>query len=108
MPAAASARASSESPTPPLASASGRVPTPFSFDAFESMEPPMTAYLYDAVRTPRGRGKSNGSLHAVRPVDLLAQTLGALRDRNNLVGQTHQIDDVVIGCVTQIGDQGQC
>jgi acetyl-CoA C-acetyltransferase len=68
----------------------------------------MTAYLYDAVRTPRGRGKSNGSLHTTRPVDLLAQVLGALRDRNNLQGQTHTIDDVVIGCVTQIGDQGQC
>lgn len=68
----------------------------------------MTAYIYDAVRTPRGRGKSNGSLHTIRPVDLLAQALTALRDRNNLAGQTHTIDDIVMGCVTQIGDQGQC
>jgi acetyl-CoA C-acetyltransferase len=66
----------------------------------------MTAYIYDAVRTPRGRGKSNGALYTVRPVDLLAQCLTALRDRNGV--DTKQVDDVVVGCVTQIGDQGQC
>ncbi len=64
------------------------------------------AYLFDAVRTPRGRGKDNGSLYTVRPIDLLAQSLVALRDRNGL--DTAQIDDVVIGCVTQTGDQGAC
>ena len=64
------------------------------------------AYVFDAVRTPRGRGKESGSLHTVRPVDLLAQTLAALRDRNAL--DTAHVEDVVIGCVTQTGDQGAC
>ncbi|MEX1367676.1 MAG: acetyl-CoA C-acetyltransferase [Nannocystaceae bacterium] len=64
------------------------------------------AYLFDAVRTPRGRGKESGSLYPVRPVDLLAQALVALRDRNEL--DTSQVDDVVMGCVTQTGDQGAC
>ncbi len=64
------------------------------------------AYLFDAVRTPRGRGKDTGSLYTIRPIDLLARVLGALRDRNHL--DTSQIDDVVIGCVTQTGDQGAC
>ena len=64
------------------------------------------AYIFDAVRTPRGRGKDNGSLYTVRPIDLLAKSLVALRDRNSL--DTSQVDDVVIGCVTQTGDQGAC
>ncbi|WP_323137418.1 acetyl-CoA C-acetyltransferase [Paraliomyxa miuraensis] len=64
------------------------------------------AYLFDAVRTPRGRGKETGSLYTVRPVDLLAQSLAALRDRNAL--PTAEVDDVVVGCVTQAGDQGAC
>ncbi len=64
------------------------------------------AYLFDAVRTPRGRGKNSGSLYPVRPVDLLAGALAALRDRNDL--DTAQVDDVVMGCVTQTGDQGAC
>ena len=64
------------------------------------------AYLFDAVRTPRGRGKETGSLYTVRPVDLLAQSLAALRDRNSL--PTQEVDDVVVGCVTQTGDQGAC
>jgi acetyl-CoA C-acetyltransferase len=64
------------------------------------------AYVFDAVRTPRGRGKSSGSLYTVRPVDLLAHSLRALRDRNDL--DTSQVDDVVMGCVTQTGDQGAC
>ena len=64
------------------------------------------AYVFDAARTPRGRGKENGSLYSIRPIDLLAQTLVALRDRNGL--DTAAVDDVVIGCVTQTGDQGAC
>jgi acetyl-CoA C-acetyltransferase len=64
------------------------------------------AYLFDALRTPRGRGKESGSLYTVRPIDLLAQTLRALAERNEL--DTSQVDDVVIGCVTQTGDQGGC
>ena len=64
------------------------------------------AFIFDADRTPRGRGKKTGSLYTVKPVDLLAQTLRALADRNAL--DTEQVDDIVIGCVTQTGDQGQC
>ncbi len=64
------------------------------------------AFIYDAVRTPRGRGKKDGSLYVVRPVDLLKTTLVALRDRNDL--DTSTLDDVVVGCVTQTGEQGAC
>ena len=64
------------------------------------------AFIFDAVRTPRGRGKSNGSLHTTKAVDLLATTLRALRERTGL--DTSQIDDVTIGCVTQVGEQGSC
>jgi acetyl-CoA C-acetyltransferase len=64
------------------------------------------AYVFDAVRTPRGRGKSNGSLYTVRPVDLLATALRAVRDRNGL--DTREVDDVIVGCVTQAGEQGAC
>jgi len=62
------------------------------------------AYIYDAVRTPRGRGKKTGSLHEVKPVELLAIVLRALRERNNI--DTKAIDDAVIGCVTPVGEQG--
>ncbi len=64
------------------------------------------AYLFDAVRSPRGRGKKSGSLYTTRPIDLLAQSLRALAQRNQL--DTALVDDVVIGCVTQTGDQGAC
>lgn len=64
------------------------------------------AYIYDAVRTPRGKGRSSGSLHTVKAVDLLAGALGALRDRSDL--DTAQIEDVTMGCVTQTGEQGSC
>jgi acetyl-CoA C-acetyltransferase len=62
------------------------------------------AYIYDAVRTPRGRGKSDGSLHEVQPVQLLTKVLQAIRDRNQL--DTRFVDDVIMGCVTPIGEQG--
>ncbi|MCE4071463.1 MULTISPECIES: acetyl-CoA C-acetyltransferase [Pseudomonas] len=62
------------------------------------------AYIYDHVRTPRGKGRSNGGLHAVRPVELAAQVLRALRDRNQL--DTALVDDVVLGVVTPVGEQG--
>jgi acetyl-CoA C-acetyltransferase len=62
------------------------------------------AFIYDAVRTPRGRGKSDGSLHDVQPVQLLTSVLRELRDRNQL--DTSLVDDVIIGCVTPIGEQG--
>ena len=62
------------------------------------------AYVYDHVRSPRGRGRANGSLHEVTPVDLTAQVLGHLRDRNEL--DTSRLDDVVLGCVSPVGEQG--
>ena len=62
------------------------------------------AYIFDHLRTPRGRGKSDGSLHPITPIQLAAQTLQALRDRSGL--DTSLIDDVVLGCVSPIGEQG--
>ncbi|MCQ8185584.1 acetyl-CoA C-acetyltransferase [Parvularcula maris] len=62
------------------------------------------AYIYDAVRTPRGKGKPDGSLHEITPVQLGAQVLQALRDRNEL--DTRYVDDVVFGCVSPVGEQG--
>ena len=62
------------------------------------------AYIYDHVRSPRGRGKADGSLHAITPINLASQVLGTLRDRNNL--DTSLVDDVVLGCVAPVGEQG--
>lgn len=62
------------------------------------------AYIYDAVRTPRGKGKKDGALHSVKPVDLVAGLLRALRARNDL--DTAEVDDIVLGCVTPLGEQG--
>jgi acetyl-CoA C-acetyltransferase len=62
------------------------------------------AYIFDAVRTPRGRGKSDGSLHDIPPVHLLTTVFEALRDRNHL--DTSYVEDAIIGCVTPIGEQG--
>ena len=62
------------------------------------------AYIYDAVRTPRGKGKKSGSLHEITALDLSAQTLKAIRDRNDL--DTKYVDDVVLGCVSPVGEQG--
>ncbi|KAF1054726.1 MAG: putative acyltransferase [Stenotrophomonas maltophilia] len=62
------------------------------------------AFIYDAVRTPRGKGKKDGALHSVKPVNLMAGVLRALQQRNRL--DTAQVDDVVLGCVTPVGDQG--
>ncbi len=61
------------------------------------------AYIYDAVRTPRGRGRKDGSLHGIKSVSLLSTVLNALRDRNHL--DTSLVEDVIIGCVTQVGEQ---
>lgn len=63
------------------------------------------AYIYDAIRTPRGRGKSSGSLHEVKPVSLVSGLLRELAARNHLE-DTSLVDDVVLGCVTAVGDQG--
>jgi acetyl-CoA C-acetyltransferase len=62
------------------------------------------AYIYDATRTPRGKGKKNGSLHEITALQLATQQLQAIRDRNNL--DTSFIDDVVLGCVSPVGEQG--
>jgi acetyl-CoA C-acetyltransferase len=62
------------------------------------------AYVLDAVRTPRGRGKKGGALYEVAPIELLATLFRALEDRKGL--DTSQVDDVMIGCVTAVGDQG--
>lgn len=64
------------------------------------------AYIYDSVRTPRGRGKASGSLAEVKPVTLLSNLLRELQARNQL--PTELVDDVVMGCVSQVGDQGAC
>ncbi len=62
------------------------------------------AYIYDAVRSPRGRGKTDGSLHEVTSLRLSAEVLNALRDRTNL--PTDQVEDVIWGCVTPVAEQG--
>jgi acetyl-CoA C-acetyltransferase len=62
------------------------------------------AYIYDAVRTPRGKGKSSGSLHEITSLSLATQVLQAIRDRNDL--DTSKVDDVVLGCVSPVGEQG--
>ncbi|MBB1605778.1 MULTISPECIES: acetyl-CoA C-acetyltransferase [unclassified Pseudomonas] len=62
------------------------------------------ALIYDAVRTPRGKGKKDGALYSVKPVDLMAGLLREVQRRNQL--DTAQVDDIVLGCVTPVGDQG--
>jgi acetyl-CoA C-acetyltransferase len=62
------------------------------------------AFVFDAVRTPRGKGKKDGSLHEVKPIDLLAGTLTALQQRHGF--DTGAVDDVVMGVVSPIGEQG--
>jgi acetyl-CoA C-acetyltransferase len=67
---------------------------------------PNEAMVFDAIRTPRGRGKSSGSLHEVKPISLLTGVLKELQSRHDL--DTGQVDDVVMGCVTPVGEQGSC
>ncbi|MEY3524962.1 MAG: hypothetical protein RIR92_1027, partial [Pseudomonadota bacterium] len=62
------------------------------------------AMVFDAVRTPRGKGKKDGSLHSVKPVDLLGGLLNQLQARHGF--DTAQVDDVVMGCVSPVGEQG--
>jgi acetyl-CoA C-acetyltransferase len=62
------------------------------------------AYIYDAVRTPRGKGKKDGSLHEITALSLSVQVLNALKERNDL--DTSKVDDVILGCVAPIGEQG--
>jgi acetyl-CoA C-acetyltransferase len=62
------------------------------------------AYIYDAVRTPRGKGRKDGALHEITPIQLATQVLEAIRDRNPI--DTADVDDVVLGCVAPVGEQG--
>jgi len=62
------------------------------------------AYIFDHVRTPRGKGKKDGSLHEVTPIRLATQMLEAIRDRNGL--DTREVEDVILGCVAPVGEQG--
>lgn len=64
------------------------------------------AYIYDAVRSPRGKGRADGSLQEVTSVALSARILNAVKERNNLAG--HAVEDVIWGNVTQVGEQGGC
>src|SRR6187402_3440927 len=64
---------------------------------------PRTAVIVDVVRTPSGRGKPGGALSAIHPVDLAAGVLQAVLERSGL--ESRQIDDVLLGCVSQVGDQ---
>ena len=64
------------------------------------------AYIYDAVRTPRGKGRKDGALHEVTSLRLSAQVLNSLKERNGLDG--HAVEDVIWGNVTQVGEQGGC
>src|SRR4051812_23473283 len=62
-------------------------------------------FVFDAIRTPRGKGKSNGSLHSVKPVDLVVGLMHEMLVRNERLDPS-RIDDVVLGCVSPVGDQG--
>ncbi|HYF26852.1 MAG TPA: acetyl-CoA C-acetyltransferase [Baekduia sp.] len=63
------------------------------------------ALVFDAIRTPRGKGKSNGSLHTTKPVDLVVGLMHEMLSRNTKL-DPKRIDDVVLGCVSPVGDQG--
>ncbi len=62
------------------------------------------AYIYDAVRTPRGKGKKDGRLHEITPIQLATQVLQSIRDRSDI--DTADVDDVILGCVSPVGEQG--
>jgi acetyl-CoA C-acetyltransferase len=64
------------------------------------------AMIFDALRTPRGKGKKEGSLYEVKPIALLSGILRELQERHDL--DTAEVDDVVMGCVTPVGEQGSC
>ncbi len=61
-------------------------------------------FVYDAIRTPRGKGRKDGKLHEITALSLATQSLQAIRDRNNL--DTAKVDDVIMGCVAPVGEQG--
>ena len=63
------------------------------------------AFIYEAIRTPRGRGKANGSLHGVKPVSLVTGLIDEMRTSHPDL-DTNQVDDLILGCLTPLGDQG--
>ena len=63
------------------------------------------ALIFDAIRTPRGRGKASGALHEVKPITLLVHLLKELHGRHQF--DTSAVDDIVMGCVSAINDQGE-
>src|SRR5690242_15169487 len=67
--------------------------------------PATDALVFDAIRTPRGKGKSNGSLHGTKPVDLVVGLMHEMLIRNERL-DPNRVDDVVLGCVSPVGDQG--
>jgi acetyl-CoA C-acetyltransferase len=81
----------------------GSDPVPDSLDTSMAEQP--QAFVYDAIRTPRGKGKKNGALHEVKPVDLVVGLLHEVQERNPGLDPA-RVDDVVLGVVTPIGDQG--
>ena len=62
------------------------------------------AFIYDAVRSPRGKGRNDGALHEITALDLAAQVLASINDRNELEG--HEVEDIAFGCVSPVGEQG--
>ena len=62
------------------------------------------AFIYDAIKTPRGKGKKTGALYQIRPIELLANCFNAIQERNDL--DTSYVNDAIIGCVTPVGEQG--
>ena len=62
------------------------------------------AYIFDAIRTPRGLGKAKGALHEVKPVTLLSDLLNTLQERQQFASEN--VDDIIMGCVSPVGDQG--
>jgi len=69
------------------------------------MAPAAEAFVYDAIRTPRGKGKKDGSLHSVKPIDLVTGLINEIQKRNPSL-DTQRVDDVVLGVVSPVGDQG--
>ena len=63
-------------------------------------------FIYDAVRTPRGKGRKDGALHEVSALNLATTVLNEIKNRNELDG--HAVEDVILGNVTQVGEQGAC
>ena len=70
-----------------------------------TIQPGGEAFIYEAIRTPRGKGKKDGSLHEVRPVSLLVGLIDEIRNRFPELDE-ERISDLIVGCVSPVGDQG--